>query len=276
MNRLFALNNLRWYWRLPIKWTVFGLTVLIVCFPYPSRFVSHVRHWSDPNALIEPDAPAIQPFVDELRPMLADDPPPREALKRVERYVLEKIPYAWDWVTWGTADYLPTVTEAVEMGREDCDGRAVVAASVLQSLGFNAQIVTDLSHVWVKTDQGELMGPGKKKAIVATEKGLRVRLSALTELPKALAYGSAVFPLIRELVILVVLWVLLLRSEHEFSVRASGLVCLLTGLFILRAGGQDYRAPVPFLQWTGLVMLLGGVGWLLFLRKRRTREPANE
>jgi len=215
MGRLSAINNLRWYWRLPVKWVFFGVVVLFVCFPYPSRLVDHVKHWRDPNALIEPNAAILQPLVDELRLRLTDDPSPREALQRVERFVYEKIPYAWDWDTWGTADYLPTLTEALEMGREDCDGRAVVAASLLQNLGFNAQIVTDFSHVWVKTDKGETMGPGKRKALVATDDGLQIRWSALAELPKGLAYGTAVFPLGREIIIVVVLWFLLIPPRGQ-------------------------------------------------------------
>jgi len=206
---LSVLSKLRWYLRLPIKWLLFGLTVLAVCFPYPARLASHLRHWRDPNALIDPDAAAIQPLLEELRPRLAGDLPPREVLSRVERFVYEKVPYEWDWKTWGTADYLPTVEEVFEAGKEDCDGRAVVAASILQNLGYKTELVTDFAHVWVKTDHGETMAPGRRKALTATDKGLRLDFKALTTLPRSLAYGIAVFPLVRELIVFFVLWLLL-------------------------------------------------------------------
>ena len=67
MDRLFIVNTLRWYLRLPLKWGIFGLTVLIVCFPYPNRLVDHIAHWRDPNALIEPHAPVIELLFQELR-----------------------------------------------------------------------------------------------------------------------------------------------------------------------------------------------------------------
>lgn len=264
------MNSLRWYWRLPVKWILFGATVFLVCFPYPSRFVDHVKHWRDPNALIEPDAAVIQPMLEELRPLLADDPLPREALQRVERFVYQKIPYAWDWVTWGTVDYLPTVTEAVEMGREDCDGRAVVAASLLQNLGFEAQIVTDFTHVWVKTDKGEIMGPRKRKVITATKDGLRIQWSAIAELPKGLAYGTAVFPLGREMIIVFVLWLLLIPSNGRFVRSVLGLGALLLGLLALRAGGHDFRNPVVWMQWGGVLLIVGGVVWLILVGRKRT------
>lgn len=275
MNKLLALNSLRWYLRLPIKWALFALTVLVVCFPYPSRLVRHIRHWRDPNALVEPDAPAIRPFVEELRVSLTDDLSPREVLKRVEQYVYEKIPYEWDWNTWGTADYLPTVTEVVEMGKEDCDGRAVVAASLLRNFGFDAQLVTDLTHVWVKTDKGETMGPGGKKVVVATESGLEVNLAGLAELPRAAAYGVAVFPLLRELIMLGVMWLLLLRRGGGVSCSLGGLACFLTGLFFVRKGSLEYRDPIVWMQWASLAGLTTGFMLLLVRAKYNARRAEN-
>ena len=250
VSRLLILSRLSWYLRLPIKWAIFAVAVLAVCFPYPNLLVRHIRHWRDPNALVEPDARELQPLVDELRPHLGEDLPPREALKRVERFVYDKIPYEWDWNTWGTADYLPTVAEVLEMGREDCDGRAVLAASLLRNFDFDAQLVTDFAHVWVKTDRGELMGPGKQKAIIATERGLRLQLRGLTELPKALAHATAVFPLTREAILLGVLW-LLLRPQGGAVRSLGGLVLLVVALFCLRSGGTDYYHPVVWLQMIG-------------------------
>ena len=257
MFELVALDNIRWRWRLPMKWAIFALTCLTVCFPYPGRLVRHIRHWTDPNALIQPDAPALQPLVEELRPRLSGPLTPKEALRRVEHFVYERIPYEWDWNTWGTADYLPTVTEAIVMGKEDCDGRAVIAASLLRNFGFEAQLVADFTHMWVKTDRGETMAPGKRKAIVAMEDGLHFDPSALADLPKALALGVAVFPLARELIILGVLWWLLLRRVGVGSSLGS-LGLFLFGLFLLRAVGKPYLDTPSWLTWLGLAGLTAG------------------
>jgi hypothetical protein len=270
MDHRFRMNAWPWYARLPTKWTVFALTVLVVCFPYPTRLREHLRHWRDPNALVEPDAPTLQPLVDELRSELGGNSPSPETMRTVERFVLRRIPYEWDWNTWGMADYLPTVAEVLEKGREDCDGRAVVAASLLRSCGFEATIVTDFAHVWVKTDHGEAMGPGKRKAVIATEKGLQIQFRALTELPRALAYGIAVFPLIRELIVIGVAWLLLLRPGSGVGACVIMLAALNAGLSCLRWGGADYLHPVLSLQWLGVAMMLASI-FVPPLRIRRRR-----
>jgi hypothetical protein len=201
----------------------------------------------------------------------------KQFLGIVESYVYRKIPYKWDWETWGMADYLPTVTEAIEMGYEDCDGRAVVAASILTHFGYDAKIVTDFTHVWVKTEHGEAMGPGKKKAVVATETGLEVRMDALAQLPRALAYGIAVFPWERELILILVAWLLMLRCNGGAYCNGVALGSLLIGWLFLRAGSVDHRSPVLWLQLIGLASSAAGVFSLLVWAHRNVRaavEPA--
>ncbi len=264
MNRLLVLNKLSWPLRIPVKWAVMGVTFLVVCFPHPTQLVRHIDHWRHAEALIEPDAVALEPLVTELRPLVAENQSPKKVLQTVQRFVCKKIKYAWDWDTWGNADYMPTVTEAVEQGQEDCDGRAVVAASLLRRLGYNAHLVTDFAHVWVKTDRGETMGPGRNKAVVATKKGLSVQRGALGQLARALAYSVAPFPLVRELILLVVFWWLLLRSKCGFGCGAVAFLLLLNGLFFLRTGGVNYREPVVWMQLLGLLNLFSATIGLLF------------
>ena len=163
---VWALQRLPGWYRIPIKLAILGFTVLFVCFPYPGRLVRHVTRWQSPNTLIEPNAPALEPLVAALRPQITADMEPKEVLKTVEKFVYKEISYDWDWNTWGMADYIPTVAEAIAKGREDCDGRAVVAASLLARLGYDAAIVTDFAHVWVKTEHGETMGAAEVMAEV--------------------------------------------------------------------------------------------------------------
>ncbi len=264
MQSIFLLNRLRWYTRLPVKWAILGFTILAVSFPYPGLAYRHLQHWRNPNALIEPHAPALQPWVEELRPELLGDLPSREALKRVERFVYKKVKYEWDWITWGISDYLPTVTEVIEMGQEDCDGRAVVAASLLQNFGFRTQIVSDFSHVWVKTDKGETMGPGRRQAVVATERGLKVHWSALVELPRASLYGVAVFPLIRQLIVIVVTWWLMLRRNVGIVRSLAALALLCGGLMLLKVGGKDFVNPIRWMQVLGVLAQAAAICLLLF------------
>jgi len=252
----FSLNRLAWPMRLPVKWAMFGLATFAVCFPSPSILVRHIQHWRNPNKLIEPNAPSLAPMKTALESKLVGVTSDQQKLQAVESLVLEKVPYDWDWNTWGTADYIPTVAEAMEMGREDCDGRAVVAASLLKHLGFDATIVTDFAHVWVKTEAGEVMGPGNQKAIEATDGGLKINWSGLAMLPSAAAYGLAVFPLVREIILLVVLWLLFRRRRKGFLYDLVALGLLVGALVLLRIGGQDYRAPIFWLQWLGAIAVL--------------------
>jgi hypothetical protein len=273
------LHDLRWPARLPVKCALLGVTVVLVTFPYPHLLVRDVQRWRNPDALIDPRAKELGPMLDELRERLGPSSSPPVVLKEVERLVYEKVAYAWDWEVWGVADYLPTVQEATEQGREDCDGQAVVAASLLRNLGYQAEIVSDFAHVWVKTDQGEIMHPGKAKSLEATEAGVRVHWRTLMNLPRALAYSVAVFPLGRELIVTAVFWALLLRPGTPKKISVYGGALLVVGLLVVRHGGQNWMKPVPWMQWLGLLLWAATVVMLWYDARRaarRTRPASGE
>jgi hypothetical protein len=270
------LQNSSWHFRWPIKWVLLAATVFAVSFPDPRLFVRHVRHWRDPKAMIDPDLPELQPWVEEVRTSLKPEMPPPKVLKTVERFVYRKVPYRFDWVTWGSADYLPTLEEVLERGAEDCDGQAVVAASILQALGYRAELVTDFAHVWVKTDKGETMKPGKHQSVVAGAKGLEVHWETLTKtLPTALAYSVSPFPLGRELIVLAVLWLLLLRVGVPWPTRLACAAVMLEGLLFLRIGGADWKNPIVWAQWWGIGHLAGSVGYLMYCGWRTATAVGN-
>lgn len=274
MNRLLFINRLSWPVRVPLKWAVFGLALFAVQFPYPVRFVQHLRHWRDPNAMIQPDAEALRPLVEEVRDQITTDMSPLDAQKVVEKYVYRRIPYEWDWINWGNADYFPTVTEVIEKGSEDCDGRALIAASLLRNFGFKAELVTDFTHVWVKTDQGELMGPGKT-AISVSDHGLAISRGTWLEIPKTLANGLGAgigaFPLVRQLIVLVVLWLLLLHRQSGAWRGIVAFAFLLNGLLFLKVGGgHDWWHPIRWAQFAGVANVALGVLWLLVRRRYHT------
>lgn len=260
-----SLNRRRWYVRWPVKWAIFGLAYTIVCFPYPRLAIRHIIHWSNPNAMIEPDAPSLQPMAAEMRAGIPPGLPVPKVLAWVEDFVYQKVPYEWDWNTWGMADYLPTLDEVIRAGKEDCDGRAVVAASLLRNLGYDARLVTDFAHVWVSTPYGDTMGPGKTKTIEVTEKGFKVDYRGILRLPRILGYGIAVFPFERELILLGVLWLLLLgRAGVGRAMICLGL--LVAGLILLRYGAANYRGPLPLFESAGALLLVAGT--LLMALKR--------
>ena len=265
-------QNGRWWWRVPLKGALLGLAVFAVCFPYPSLFLRHAQRWRDPAALIEPEAVGLVPLVNELRTRLEGMERGPDALKVVEALVYEKIPYAWDWETWGVVDYIPRVEEALAAGQEDCDGRAVVAASLLRKLGYQADLVTDMTHVWVKTDSGETMSPGRmKKFVESIDGGVHVNWSALLNLPRSTAFGLAVFPLGRELVVLGVLCLLSVMPGMGWRVWGVGLLLMLDGVVILRwAGADPWRSNVVG-QWLAIANAALGAG-LLYVGNWRARR----
>lgn len=266
----------RWWWRLSIKGSLLAVTLFLVCFPYPAMFVRNVQHWRNPNALIEPDAPQLAPLLAELRPMVEGVPPGPDVLKVVQDFVYQKVPYAWDWDTWGVADYLPTLGEVLTAGREDCDGQALVSASLLRNLGYKADLVTDLMHVWVKTEHGETMSPGRlTKAVEGSDEGLRIHWEGVRNIPRSLAYGVAVFPRWREIIVLCVFWLLALRPGMGRLAVGSCLVMLVGGLEVLRRASENpWRDPEVAWQAVGLVGMLVGA-CLLTLRGRDARRIAS-
>ncbi len=261
-------QNGAWWLRWSVKTIVLGLTVFLVCYPYPSRFWRHIMRWQAPEQLIEPAAPGLEPWLDDLRPRLEGVQQGPEALEIVEQYVYGRLKYAWDWETWGVADYLPTVEETLAVQQEDCDGRAVVAASLLRGLGYEAELVTDMMHVWVKTDYGETMSPGRMKKFVETEQGqLNIDWSALANLPRSWAFGVSVFPFTRELIVLGVLLVLSLRPGVRWWVYLLAGGLLFDGLIILRLA--TWRSDLA--QWLGLCHLVAALV-LLWTAGRRVRR----
>ncbi len=264
----------RWWWRVPAKAVILGLTVFFVSFPNPMLFARHVQRWRNPDALIDPDAPALADMRRALIPMLEGVAFGRPALKVVERYVYDRVPYAYDWDTWGVADYIPTAEEAIEAGREDCDGRAVVSASLLRSLGYEATLVTDFTHVWVKTDHGEVMQPGPmKKAIESNDQGITINWSQLINLPRSLSYGCAVFPFGRELIVLIVLALLAVRPGMNVWRWTTAFAIMVGGLLVVRWAGRNAWHPSYLGQWTGWVAMVFGMLVLTFgLRRSIVRE----
>ncbi len=275
-----ALNNLPASRRCPLKLLIFCVGTFLILYPKLWLLPRTVQRYADMNAVLDPDHPGLEPLAAEVRAGLADDADPATALWRVQQVVCGHVPYAYDWETWGVMEYLPTVDEVLRVGREDCDGRAVVAASLLRRLGYQAWLVSDLLHVWVQTPEGETMSPtGNTKLIVATERGSRLtnvaRPAVLANLAKGLAFGVAAFPLLRELLILALLVVLSWRPGSHFWRNLCGCLLLWIALDLLRHTGRqaalqaDWRHVLGASAAVGLAL----IGWLVLIVKAAGRRP---
>jgi len=269
-----ALHQLSRPARWSFKLSVLLLTVVLVLYPKFWLLPTWLARLRNLNALVEPDHPALEPLEAAVLAAAGEGSRPAEVLSAVQKVVYDRIPYAFDWEVWGVVDFVPNVAEVLQKGREDCDGRAVLAASLLRRTGYDASLVSDMVHVWVVTPMGETMSPGQgPKVLEATAGGTLVRWSSVARNGfRAMSLGIAVFPLVRELIIACALCAL---STHPWSShwrRAVGCAGILLGLWLLRAGGAAAWPGNVAFSAVGLVC--AGAGWFtLVLRGAGRRSP---
>ena len=273
------LNNLRWFTRCPLKLAVFVVGTILVLFPKIWLMPTVMHRYRDMNAMLEPNNPHLAELEERVRADLPPNATPRDALPVVQRAVYERIPYGWDWDVWGVAEYLPTVDEVFEHGREDCDGRAVVAASLLRRLGHDAWLVSDLLHVWVETPEGQTMSPGSgEKTLEGTTTGTVTTVITpgfAQNAARGLAFGAAVFPLTRELIILSLFCALALQPRSPIWRRVIGCLLVAIALTAIRCVGQNIgrdaqTIDVLVITWAVTLLL---TGWLLLTLRAEVSRP---
>ena len=104
-------------------------------YPNPWKLVTGVKRILDPHT----DPAAVASILQDM----PEDP----AL--IEQEVLRRIPYSYDWDTYGMPWYCPSVREVLDKGKGDCKAQALVLASILEAKGIPNRIVWSLEHVWV-------------------------------------------------------------------------------------------------------------------------------
>ena len=114
------------------------LWVLLVLYPNPLSLVASMRRLATPSV----DAAAVE----SLAASLPSDP------AAIEEWVLQNIPYQYDWQVYGMPWYYPTVDEVLKNGAGDCKARAIVLASILEAKGIPYEINSSPTHVWVHYD----------------------------------------------------------------------------------------------------------------------------
>jgi hypothetical protein len=113
------------------------------------------------------------------------------------------------------------------------------------------------------------MGPLGPPLIQSKEGKIQIRWSQLIDLGPP-AFGISVFPIGRELVIVLAMWLLLLPYRVDRRSAALALGLLVQGLLIIRAAGTD-----PLRPWMGGILLgllsialpIAGL-WLVRIRYR--------
>ena len=113
-----------------------GLWILLVLYPNPFNILVSVHRVFYPDI----DPVVVQPLLEGL----PSDP------AGIEREILLRIPYKYDWETHGMPWYFPRTASIVGRGEGDCKARAVVLASVFERLEIPYRFNSSFVHVWVE------------------------------------------------------------------------------------------------------------------------------
>lgn len=254
-----------WWLRAPAKAFFFVLVTALVLYPKFWLIPTWLERLRDMNSVIDPTSEHLAPLEAEVRAALPPGAESESIRRLVEQTVLIHVPYAWDWDTWGVMDWLPTVDEVFAHGKDDCDGRAVVAASLLRRLGVEANLVSDVLHVWVVTPQGELMQPtSSERTLVSGPQGTELNITpgVIRNLGRGLSYGVAAFPFERGVMILAALSAVLIHPWSSFWRRVAGVLLLWIACTTIRQVGMAASLQGGMLEaaqtWAGWVVALVG------------------
>lgn len=263
------LAQLRFHQRCLVKAAIFCAVLAVVLYPHPIILGKQIQHLRNLESLIQPGLPALAQINAEISGRLPASVTPKAECKAVERYVYDRIKFQYDWDNWGNVDYWPTAAEVWERQREDCDGRAVLAVSILRSRGFqSARLVGNLTHIWVAVDDTELMGPKADKNFRREGGKTVLSLPSKATLLESLAMVRE-FPAVRSLIILLATLVLCYHPcQHRAGFTAVAVVALLGYALLMSWAGAHLKGQVKGVDLSFLagISFLGGSGLLaLFL-----------
>lgn len=141
------------------RWTAkslgFCLLSFLVLNPNLKRLLLQVRHTFAPESLLQSNFAELDEINRQIDQLKAQSPR-RSEVKIIEKFVLKSIRYVSDYQTWGNMDYWPTAEEVWQRRQEDCDGRAILAVSILRSRGYqSAKLAISLDHMWAEVNSHE-------------------------------------------------------------------------------------------------------------------------
>ena len=241
------LAECRFVWRLTIKSVILGSVLFVVLYPNPVLFFKQLQHYWDVEVLIQPNFNGIETInraIDAARPPNATR---ENEFTVIQRYVYQHIRYQYDWENWGNIDYWPPAQQVWERKREDCDGRAILAVSILRSRGFTtAKLVGNFRHIWVAVDHDELMGPDKEQTLTQEGGKTMLALPSRELILNSTALYVAEFPAMRNLIVFLTMLLLCYHPCHNLT-RFFGITSLgLVGFILLKDWaldlGTDYVA----------------------------------
>ena len=231
-----SVGRLRSGWRWLVKSGIFVLFAVGVLFPNPVLFGRQIYRYLHIETLMQADFPGMSTINAELDRGLPANASPQAEFLAVQEYVYRHIRYEYDWDNWGNLDYWPSAAQVWERQREDCDGRAILAASILRARGFHsATLMGNLHHIWVKVDQAELMEPDRESNLKRVGQKTVIQWPSLRMLLSSLAFYVEVFPTTRNVLLL---WMGLALCYHPRTNWLTFINLILVGS--LGFGGLQY------------------------------------
>lgn len=110
--------------------------ILFVLYPNPLNLIVSMQRVFSPDI-----------DLDAVEPLLANLP---SAPTAIEKKVVERIPFCYDWEVHGMPWYFPTTKAVLEKGKGDCKARAIVLASIFEGKHIPYRINCSPIHVWVE------------------------------------------------------------------------------------------------------------------------------
>jgi hypothetical protein len=271
------------------KGLAFAAFALLVLNPNLKRAFLQLQHTLRPEALIQTQFSGLPEINAQIDRLVAADQGRHSEARLVARFVLKKIRYVTDYENWSNVEYWPTAEEVWQERQEDCDGRAILASSLLRARGFrSAHLVVGLDHMWIKVNENEkdssrpahfiaLLSPNPRFSLDLHE---RSRFSDLVAIARALLHPGALrdtltqlfadIPAFRKALLVVVL---VLACYHPSRSRTGLLVLVataLTAVLVLAHWEPDQAQGVR--GWSGFVLLVAALlGALFFERLRGAR-----
>jgi hypothetical protein len=114
---------------------IFILWIVFVLYPNPLNLIISIQRVIN----FDTDPAAVESILSDLPSDPGD----------IEKAVLAKIHYGYDWEVYGMPWYCPTVEQVLAHGAGDCKCRALVLASVLEAKNIAYEIHLSPIHVWV-------------------------------------------------------------------------------------------------------------------------------
>ncbi len=251
-------------------------------FPNPVEVVTHLLHIANPEALIRPDLPDMERINRDVDAMIAESNGKLSEVRAVERYVLRNIHYKFDWESGWNLDYWPDAADVWQRRADDCDGRAVLAVSILRARGRkDARLAGNLIHIWAQTGSDEFMGPHKEKSIRVTEKTIttpdgkkvtkkeyHVTPPSVKMLLRGFSFHMRHFPMTRLILLFVLSYFAVCWTGRNSNGIIGGLVLLLGGMLYFTEWAELRKPEITAAFVAGALLTLLALILPLIIRRR--------